>query len=131
MAEKDALMAMFSDETNDDNETVHNENSSDEVSAESVETSQENGTNGTLENKSSGVSAVSDDQTLAGVLPAGGINLKDVLSELEVNLIRQASGIGQTERCYIKSCRNAGNAQNYFGGKNEKVWDRGKRFLDF
>ena len=55
MAEKDALMAMFSDETNDDNETVHNENSSDEVSAESVETSQENGTNGTLENKSSGV----------------------------------------------------------------------------
>ena len=90
MAEKDALMAMFSDETNDDNETVHNENSSDEVSAESVETSQENGTNGTLENKSSGVSTVSDDQTLAGVLPAGGINLKDVLSELEVNLIRQA-----------------------------------------
>ena len=90
MAEKEALMAMFSDEQNDDNETVHNENSSDEVSAESVETSQENGTNGTLENKSSGVSAVSDDQTLAGVLPAGGINLKDVLSELEVNLIRQA-----------------------------------------
>ena len=109
MAEKEALMAMFSDEQNDDNETVHNENSSDEVSAESVEISQENGTNGTLENKSSGVSAVSDDQTLAGVLPAGsgvsavsddqtlagvlpagGINLKDVLSELEVNLIRQA-----------------------------------------
>ena len=39
---------------------------------------------------SSGMSIVSDDQTLAGVLPAGGINLKDVLSELEVNLIRQA-----------------------------------------
>ena len=90
MAEKDALMAMFSDEPNDDNEPVRNENSSDEVSAESVEPSQENGTNGTLENNSSGVSAVSDDQTLAGVLPAGGINLKDVLSELEVNLIRQA-----------------------------------------
>lgn len=79
-SEREALIAMFSDT----NETV--ENSQNEDSEElSVDAVAEIISADFVSDTSS-----EDGYAFAGVLPENGINLKDMLSDMEINLIRQA-----------------------------------------
>lgn len=93
-SERDALIAMFAD----DSSTVNNNSDGDSTDEFVMNDKLEGEKIQDNSDASEFVNATSQDKTasnmeesaFASVLPENGINLKDMLSELEINLIRQA-----------------------------------------
>lgn len=78
-SERDALIAMFSDqpEESEEQEATNEQASVPELNSGDQDKAKENAN-------------ALEETAFASVLPENGINLKDMLSELEINLIRQA-----------------------------------------
>ena len=92
-SERDALIAMFADDSSSDNASDAGSDIDNSQDEQPLQSSGKISNDNEMSKAASGGenAAVSlEESAFASVLPDNGINLKDMLSELEINLIRQA-----------------------------------------